>query len=110
MKLSTLITQANRTYSLGLGEGDVVEVYRKLKAAGYRDVVTAGSDVVDAVLATADGVQRDPRALYARMKQEARADTPGCPRCHQNLRVVSLVADRQASYCQVCAIALPLKV
>jgi hypothetical protein len=110
MKLSTLITQANRTYALGLEARDLVEVYRKLKAAGYRDTVRAATTVVDAVLDTADGVRRDPGRVYARMKREVQAAHDGCPRCQQSLRVVGLVGDRQAQYCQACAIALPIKV
>jgi len=110
MKLSSLITQANRTYSLGLGDREISDVYRRLKAAGYGDTVATASTVVDAVLRTADVVQRDPRSLYSRMKQQATAATADCPRCHQGLRVVSLVGDRQARYCQACAIALPIKV
>ncbi len=110
MKLSSLITEANRTYGLGLADPAVQEVYRRLKAAGYRDVVTNAATTLDAVFKTTDGLNRGPQAVYAGMKAEVTAATDACPRCQQDIRVVALVGDRPAHYCQSCAITLPIKV
>ena len=67
-KLSSLIIEANRTYGLGLDNTGVLDVHRRLKAAGYRDVVEATTETLDAVFTTADTLQRGPQAVYAAMR------------------------------------------
>lgn len=109
MKLSSLIVQANKTYALELSHHDVRNIYRRMKSAGYGDEVKSVAGPLDAILRTA---RRKPRAqsIYASMKREIVASTDHCPRCHQTLRVVALLQDRRAHYCQGCAITLPIKV
>lgn len=110
MKLSSLINQANATYNLGLGDDDVRRVHRRLRAAGYQDVVQDATAAIDETLRVVGNMTSAAHRVYSAMKVEAAVDHDGCPRCHQPFRVVALTGDRQANYCQGCAITLPLKV
>ncbi len=107
MKLSTYITQANRTYRLGLDREQLRELHGRLRSAGFSSPLRDPSAVLDAVLTTADTMKRSP---YRSMKAEVVADVDNCPRCHGRFENVMLLHDRRARYCGSCAITLPVKV
>jgi len=114
MKLSQLIQQADTVYDLELREDEKRDLQRRLVSAGY-DADLSSSDtskVLDAVLQTTDSLRSRRNvavASYSGMKVEAAPEQDGCPRCHQGMKRVGLVNDRQADYCQTCAITLPVR-
>lgn len=114
MKLSQLIQQADTIYDLALGETDKRELQRRLASAGYESEFDSARtpDVIDAVLQTADSLRSRRNlavASYSGLKVEAAPQQDGCPRCHQQMKRVELVNDRNADYCQSCAITLPIR-
>ena len=116
MKLSQLIQQANDIYRLSLTASEKHELQRRLASAGFEsDVGRQTPEVLDAVLQTADNLRQRPRLAtattqaYSAMKVEAAAEHDGCPRCRQSMCRVVLIGERQADYCQACAITLPTK-
>jgi hypothetical protein len=117
MKLSNLIEQADTIYRLSLSQGEKQELQRRLVSAGYDKSIAPGrtSQLVDDVLQTTDHIRQRPQlatattSLYSGMKVEAAPAHDGCPRCQQPMKRVALLSERQADYCQGCAITLPLK-
>jgi|GEM_PF-6602288 len=119
MKLSHLVRQANNIYQLHLTDEERRELHRRLISAGFESQIRPAEtrDLLDAILQTTDHLRARPRMatattrLYSGMKKEAIAGQhDGCPRCQQTMQSVLLAAERQADYCQACAITLPVKV
>ena len=115
MKLSHLVQQANDTYRLGLNNEEKRELQRRLVSAGFEpNIKHRTSEAIDAILQTTDHLRSRPQvatATYRGMKTEVVAGhDEGCPRCRQGMHRVLLVSERQADYCQGCAIALPVRV
>ena len=117
MKLSKLVEQADTIYNLCLSVREKQELQRRLVSAGYDSDVPARttSRLIDDVLQTTDSLRQRPHlatattTVYSGMKIETTAALDGCPRCRQPMKRVALLSERQADYCQGCAITLPTK-
>lgn len=117
-KLANLVDQADSIYKLCLSAREKQELQRRLVSAGYDgDVAPAATPrLIDDVLQTTDSIRQRPQLatatteVYSGMKVEAAAGHDGCPRCRQPMKRISLLSERQADYCQGCAITLPMKV
>jgi len=115
MKLHTLVQNANQTYGLGLDASGAQDLCKRLQRSGFGKEVSASAAgrVLDTILSFTDDVDDEPVSVYASLKIEAAMPTTAddaCPRCKDQMRSVLLVGNRKASYCQPCAITLPLKV